>query len=76
MPPMSTALTVKERAFVEIVASLGVAIKSLGQVPSGELYARVMGHLSLEQYNLFIGALKQQDLVSEKSHLLTWTGPR
>lgn len=73
---MNSALTTKERAFIEIVASLGVAIKSLGEVPSGHLYARVMGHLSLEQYNSFIAVLKQQGLVSEKGHLLTWTGPK
>lgn len=56
---------------VEAVAS---AIQALGTVPSGELYARVMSHLSLQQYESIIRALKAAKLVDEKNHLLRWIG--
>ena len=59
-------------AQLRIVAAIGEAIKDLGSVPSGHLYARVMGILSLDQYNQVIGILKKQGLIEEKSHELTW----
>jgi hypothetical protein len=51
------------------------AIRELGSVPSGHLYARLMGHFSLNEYTQIIGALKSVGLVKEKAHLLTWVGP-
>lgn len=58
---------------VEAVAS---AIQALGTVPSGELYARVMNHLTLQQYEGIVRALKAAKLVDEKNHLLRWIGPQ
>lgn len=57
---------------VEAVAS---AIQALGTVPSGELYARVMSLLTLQQYEGIIRTLKAAKLVDEKNHLLRWIGP-
>lgn len=52
-------------------------IRSLGTVPSGELYARFMGYMDLIAYNKMLGILKSSQLVSESSaHLLTWIGPK
>ncbi len=48
------------------------AIKSLGSVPSGHLYAHVMSHLSLDQYEKIIDILKQEKLIKESNHELSW----
>jgi hypothetical protein len=56
-------------------AAIGEAIRDLGSVPSGELYARLMDRLSLESYQAAIGVLKRAGLVEEKGHVLRWTGP-
>lgn len=62
-------------AAIRMAAAVGEAIKDLGSVPSGHLYARLMGHMDLTTYNKLIGILKQADLVKEENHLLTWIGP-
>jgi hypothetical protein len=59
----------KQEALAEI---LGEAIQGLGEVPNGHLYARVMGHISLDTYNGAIEALKDSGLVT--AHLLRWVG--
>lgn len=51
------------------------AIRDLGSVPSGHLYARLISYMQLPTYNALIDSLKRQGLVSEKAHLLTWVGP-
>ena len=59
-------------AFVMAVAD---AIKELGTVPNGHLYANLMGHMSLENYQKVIDLLKRSGVVTESaSHLLTWVG--
>jgi hypothetical protein len=62
-------------AGIRIAAAVAEAIRDLGSVPSGHLYARLMGHMDLDTYNKVIGVLKQAKLVEEKNHLLTWVGP-
>lgn len=63
-----------DRAF-QMAAIVGDTIQALQRVPSGELYARVMGHMDLVTYNGIIGTLKSIELVSEKNHELIWIGP-
>lgn len=63
------------KAAVEIIMLVGDAIRELGEVPSGELYARLMGHMSLDGYQKILSVLKGAGLVKESSHLLTWVGP-
>jgi hypothetical protein len=56
--------------------AVGECIRDLGRpVPSGEVYAHLMGHLTLESYTSVIAVLKAKGLVEEKNHLLTWIGP-
>ena len=55
-----------------VIRVVADAIRELGSVPSGHLYARIMNTLSLEQYNSVIGVLKRAGLVEERSHLLKW----
>lgn len=66
----------ERQAALLAVCAVADAIKSLGSVPNGELYARVMGYVTLRTYEGIISALKQAGLISESSNVLTWTGPR
>jgi hypothetical protein len=66
----------EKKAALSILMAVAEAIKDLGSVPSGHLYATLMGHLSLDQYQQVIRVLKQAGLVKEENHLLTYTGPR
>ncbi len=64
----------KERA-LKMATALAEAIRDLGSVPSGHLYAHVMGHMSLETYEALIDTLIAADLIEQDcSHLLTWKG--
>ena len=62
-------------AVIGMIRAVGDCIRDLKQVPSGELYARLCGKLSLATYNQIIGALVSAKLVKDDNHLLTWVGP-
>lgn len=64
------------REALQAVAAVGEVIGTLGEVPSGHLYAAVMGVMSLDQYTRVIALLKRAQLVSETGHVLKWTGPK
>ena len=65
------------RGAMEIVAAVGEAIRDLKEVPSGHLYARLMGSMSLEEYQFVIDILIRAELVErDPSHLLRWIGPK
>lgn len=57
------------KATIEAVAE---AIKALGEVPSGHLYARLMQHMTLEQYESIISVLIDQGRIARTNHLLIW----
>ena len=67
----------REQIEVAIAATAAVAeaIRELKSVPSGELYARLMGTLSIESYTAILGAIKRAGLIAESGGLLTWIGP-
>lgn len=67
-------MTNQEKAALQVVLAVGEAIKDLGSVPSGHLYARLMEHMSLETYNKVIALLVKTGAVKEENHLLTWVG--
>ena len=68
-------MTTQEQAAIEIVKAVADTIKDLGSVPSGHLYARLMGHMSLSEYEQIIGFIVRSGLVKrDSSHLLTWIG--
>lgn len=64
-------------AAVKAAAAIGEAIRDLGEVPSGVLYANVMASgMTLHAYTAIIGVLKRAKLVEETpGHLLRWIGP-
>lgn len=68
------SMTNQEKAALAIVLAVGEAIKELGSVPSGHLYAQLMGRMSLETYNKVIGLLVKTGAVKDENHLLTWVG--
>lgn len=66
----------KVAAAIEIVKALTAAIHDLKKVPSGHLYATVMGTLSLANYQGALGAIKRAGLIEiSESHMITWVGP-
>ena len=61
------------KALLATIQALAEAIRELKEVPSGHLYAQVMGKLSLENYQYCVGILKQAGKVTEdNSNLLSW----
>lgn len=44
-------------AALEIAKAIGDAIKELGSVPAGHLYARLMGKMTLQTFDSCIGLL-------------------
>lgn len=61
---------------VKIIMAVTDAIRELKQVPSGHLYARLMGHMSLDSYQKVIDILKVTGMVKEdRFHMLTWVEP-
>ena len=74
---MNPTITPTElRAGLATIKAIADAIRELRQVPSGELYAQLQGHLTLDQYERIIGILKRAELVTEAGHLLTWQEPK
>lgn len=63
-------------ASLSIIRIVADAIRDLGEVPSGHLYARLMPTFSLAQYESVIGLLKRAGLVEEKNYLLVWKGAK
>ena len=59
---------------VSKIRVISETVEDFKQVPSGHLYAMVMTHYSLEEYMFCIDFLKQQKIIKEENHLLTWIG--
>lgn len=65
------------KAAAGIVLAIADAIKELGQVPSGHLYAHLMGLLSIGAYEQAVQILVDAKVVQrDASHVLTWVGPK
>jgi len=60
---------------MEVCKALASAIHAAKEIPSGHLYAAVMGHMTLETYQACIRTLEKTGLIKEESsHLIRWTG--
>lgn len=64
------------RSAIDMIAALAETIRELGEVPSGVLYANVMGRMTLESYEGCLRVLKGARLVAERANVLRWIGPR
>ena len=71
---MTTQHTKEEqvKSALNVVMAIAEAIRELREVPSGELYARLMDKLSLEQYERIIDTLKRSGAITEQNHVLKW----
>ena len=63
----------KIKAAVEIMKAVASAVKELGSIPSGHLYAQLMGKMSLETYQDMIATMERLNVISVKNHLITYT---
>ena len=55
--------------------AIGEAIRDLGSVPSGHLYAHLAGHMSLSTYQAILGDLEDRGRIKQdRSHLIRWIG--
>ena len=70
-----TATKQEITAVLTAIMAIGDAIRDLGSVPSGHLYAQLMSKLDLATYERIIKTLKDAGLVTESNNLLTWIGP-
>lgn len=61
-----------QKALVETAKILAETIKSMGEVPSGTLYANVMQYMTLDTYNFLIKQIEAAGLISSDGHLLRW----
>jgi hypothetical protein len=57
---------------LKMTMAMAESIQGLGQVPSGTLYAHVMGRISLETYEKMIDTLVRAGLVRKQGDLLAW----
>jgi hypothetical protein len=57
------------------LSAIAGAIRELGRVPSGHLYAQVMGHMNLATYERIIDLLVRTNLVRREGHELVWDAP-
>lgn len=59
---------------VMVVKAIAEAIRELGEVSDGTLYAGLMSKLTLEQYQAIIAILVKANLVTNVNHQLVWVG--
>lgn len=56
----------------EMLVAIGRAVKEAGDagIPSGHVYARLMGLLSLDQYNQILSLMVRAGVIENENHLL------
>jgi len=73
--PRTTPTPAPLAGFGAMSDAIGEAIRDLGTVPSGHLYAAVMGHMSLSTYQAILGDLEDRGRIKQdRSHLIRWIG--
>lgn len=71
---MTTMTTEQAQKLIEFMGAIASLIKEVKEIPSGHLYAQLMGKISLDQYQNMIATLQKAGLVSLKNDLLTYIG--
>jgi hypothetical protein len=59
----------------QMVAAIAEAVREARQLTSGELYAMLIGSVTMEGYDKILGILKGAGLIKIDNHLIRWTGP-
>ena len=52
--------------------AIAEAIREFKEIPSGHLYAHLMGKFSLDTYNGILDLFKKLGLIKVEYHLITW----
>lgn len=60
---------------IQATAAIAETIRMVGSIPSGHLYAQLLGRMSFEAYEAIIAMLKRAGLVAEENNVLRWVGP-
>ena len=58
-----------------MLAAVTEAIREAKRIPSGTLYAMLIGKVDLAGYEKMIRMIKGAGLIEEKNHELVWIGP-
>jgi hypothetical protein len=62
---------------VNVVLAVSEAIRELGRVPSGQLYAHLCGKFSLSQYESILSILERAGVIQvSNAKEIVWTGPK
>jgi len=62
---------------IHILKAAADAIREAGSIPSGHLYAAMMGKVGMQAYNQMIALMVRSGLVElSDNHMLTWKGPQ
>lgn len=65
----------KTKAANAITGVVRDIVKEMGSVPSGHLYAILMGMLTLDEYQAIVASLVDKgDVTLSGNHLLSWEG--
>lgn len=72
---MTVATSTEVAAALNSIRAVADAIKELGEVPSGSLYANLMSVLTFSEYEKIIGILTRSGLVAKRDNLLVWKQP-
>ena len=64
----------KMKAAVQIMKAVAESIKEAGSIPSGHLYAQLMGKMSLGSYEKMIDAMRRMGVIQIEDHLITYVG--
>ena len=59
---------------IELVRAMAETVKAKKEIPSGHMYAMMMGTLDLDQYQKAEGFLLRTGLVKKEGDLLKWVG--
>lgn len=63
------------KAALAVTMAVAETIREAKEVPSGHLYAMLVGRVDLQGFQAMIRTLKNAGLVAEQNDMLTWVGP-
>ena len=73
---MTTEPTAKQKEYgIKLIMAVTEAIREAKRIPSGHLYAMLMGKMNIDTYNQLVTIIKRTGLVKEEYHELIWVGP-
>lgn len=68
-------VTQDRKAGLAILLAVSETVREAKRVPSGTVYAALIGRVTFEGYQALIRTLKGAGLIEERAHELIWVGP-